>query len=76
MFCSCEKIENCTTATEVCDVCERCIMQREATGKNNQENTIHEHAEMLLTEQRIKDINSALAIILIKCGLGSLLGEE
>lgn len=37
MFCSCEKIENCTTDTEICEVCKRCIMQREAKSENELE---------------------------------------
>lgn len=32
------------------------------------ENQIHEHVSTLLTEQRIKDINSILAMISMKCG--------
>lgn len=32
------------------------------------ENSIHEHVSTLLTEQRISDINSTLAIISMKCG--------
>ena len=32
------------------------------------DNTIHEHVSTLLTEQRIKDINSILAMISTKCG--------
>lgn len=34
----------------------------------NDENMIHEHVATLLTEQRIKDINSILAMISTKCG--------
>jgi len=32
------------------------------------DNSIHEHVSTLLTEQRIKDINSILAMISTKCG--------
>lgn len=35
---------------------------------DGQENQIHEHVSTLLTEQRIKDINSVLAMISTKCG--------
>lgn len=35
---------------------------------DGQENQIHEHVSTLLTEQRIKDINSILAMISTKCG--------
>ena len=34
----------------------------------SEENTVHEHVATLLTEQRIKDINSILAMISTKCG--------
>lgn len=34
----------------------------------NQENTVQEHVATLLTEQRISDINSILAMISTKCG--------
>lgn len=37
-------------------------------GGSDQENQIHEHVSTLLTEQRIKDINSTLAMISMKCG--------
>lgn len=37
-------------------------------GGSEQENQIHEHIATLLTEQRIKDINSTLAMISMKCG--------
>lgn len=37
-------------------------------GAGEGENQIHEHVSTLLTEQRIKDINSILAIISMKCG--------
>lgn len=37
-------------------------------GGSEQENQIHEHVSTLLTEQRIKDINSTLAMISMKCG--------
>ena len=37
-------------------------------GGSDQENQIHEHVSTLLTEQRIKDINSILAMISMKCG--------
>lgn len=37
-------------------------------GTKEGENTIHEHVSTLLTEQRIKDINSILAMISMKCG--------
>lgn len=37
-------------------------------GGNDQENGIHEHVSTLLTEQRISDINSILAMISMKCG--------
>ena len=34
----------------------------------NGENSVHEHSATLLTEDRIKDINSILAMISLKCG--------
>lgn len=34
----------------------------------SEDNTVHEHVATLLTEQRIKDINSILAMISTKCG--------
>lgn len=34
----------------------------------NGENTVHEHTATLLTEDRIKDINSILALLSLKCG--------
>ena len=37
-------------------------------GGSDKENQIHEHVATLLTEQRIKDINSVLAMISMKCG--------
>ncbi len=37
-------------------------------GGSDKENQIHEHVATLLTEQRIKDINSILAMISMKCG--------
>lgn len=37
-------------------------------GGSDKENQIHEHVSTLLTEQRIKDINSTLAMISMKCG--------
>lgn len=37
-------------------------------GGSDKENQIHEHVATLLTEQRIKDINSTLAMISMKCG--------
>lgn len=37
-------------------------------GGSDQENQIHEHVSTMLTEQRIKDINSILAMISMKCG--------
>ncbi len=37
-------------------------------GAGDGENQIHEHVSTLLTEQRIKDINSILAMISMKCG--------
>ncbi len=40
MPCSCEKIINCTTATEICDICKRCIMQREAKSENEQNSSL------------------------------------
>lgn len=37
-------------------------------GGSDKENQIHEHVATMLTEQRIKDINSILAMISMKCG--------
>ena len=34
MPCSCKKIKDCTTATEICEICKSCIMQREAKSEN------------------------------------------
>lgn len=32
--CSCKKISDCKTATEVCAICKRCIMLAEAKTEN------------------------------------------
>lgn len=37
MFCTCDKISDCKTAIEVCEICKRCIMVKEAKSENEPE---------------------------------------